>query len=161
MFKLIKKFSEKTLTHTGPVKMVNIGTKQDSLRYARASCIINVSEELINLIKNNNIAKGDVLRTAEIAGIMGAKKTSDLIPLCHQLNLNSVSIKIEISDKTIIIESYAECYDKTGVEIEAMMGVNIAALTVYDMCKAVDKGIIINEIKLIEKYGGKSGHFKI
>lgn len=159
LIKWMRRFS--TLTHTGPNKMVNVGNKQDTLRYARASCVINTTPEVINLIKNNQIAKGDVIRTAEIAGILGAKKTSDLIPLCHQINLNTVNIKIEINDTSIIVESYAECVGKTGVEMEAMIAANIASLTIYDMCKAADKSITITDCKLVEKFGGKSGHYKI
>jgi cyclic pyranopterin phosphate synthase len=150
-----------SLTHTGPNKMVNISNKSDSLRYAKASCIVKSTETVINLIKNNQIAKGDVLRTSEIAGIMAGKKTSELIPLCHQLNLNTISIKIELGHDSIYIESYAETIGKTGVEMEAMVAVNIAALTIYDMCKAADKSITITDIKLIEKFGGKSGHYKV
>ena len=95
--RIIKCFSKfSTLTHTGPNKMVNVGTKQDTPRYAKASCIINTTPEVINLIKSNQIAKGDVIRTAEIAGILAAKKTSELIPLCHQINLNTVNLLILI-----------------------------------------------------------------
>jgi cyclic pyranopterin phosphate synthase len=159
LIKWIRKFS--TLTHTGPNKMVNVGTKQDTLRYARASCEVKTTPEVINLIVNNQIAKGDVIRTAEIAGILAAKKTSDLIPLCHQISLNTVNIKIEIKGSSVIVESYAECFGKTGVEMEAMVAVNIASLTIYDMCKAADKSITITDCKLVEKFGGKSEHYKI
>lgn len=149
------------LTHTGPNKMVNIQLKPDSLRYARASCIITMKNPaVIQQIKNNANSKGDVFRASEIAGIIGAKKTSELIPLCHQINLNSVSIHIKVIDELQLhLESYAETIGKTGVEMEAMVGVSIAALTIYDMCKAADKEIVISQIKLEEKFGGKSGHF--
>jgi molybdenum cofactor biosynthesis protein MoaC len=143
--------------------MVNVGSKAETLRYARACCIVTMNnKEIIEHIRNNTNAKGDVFRVSEIAGILAAKKTSELIPLCHQLNLNTVNIKIEIQgDNKIYLESYAETSGKTVVEMEAMVGVSVSALTIYDMCKAADKGIVIGEIKLIEKFGGKSGHFKI
>lgn len=148
------------LTHTGPCKMVNVGSKLETFRYAKASCTIKTNKLVIDLIKSNSYHKGDVFTTSEIAGILAAKKTSDLIPLCHQINLNTVKIKIEIiSDDRILIESYVESYGRTGVEMEAMVAVSISALTIYDMCKAVDKEIVISETKLIEKFGGKNGHF--
>ncbi len=149
------------LTHTGPNKMVNINTKNDSLRYARASCLITMKNPaVIEHIKSNTNSKGDVFRVSEIAGIMAAKKTAELIPLCHQVNLNTVQIIIKIEDDyRLSVESYAETVNKTGVEMEAMIGVSLAALTIYDMCKAADKEIVISEVKLLEKFGGKSGHF--
>ena len=151
------------LTHTGANKMVNIRNKESNLRYARVSCIIQTTNDVINLIEENTNNKGDVLRTAEIAGIMASKRTHELIPLCHQLQLNTCKIKIEIISSTnnIHVESYVEAIEKTGVEMEAMVSCSITANTIYDMCKAVDKGMIIKEIKLIEKYGGKSGHYKV
>lgn len=149
------------LTHTGPSKMVNIGEKQPSLRYAKAQAIVKCTNEIILEVKNNNISKGDVLKTAEIAGIMASKKTSELIPLCHQIPLNTTNINIEMTDDSFVVTSYVEAYNKTGVEIEAMLSCNVAALTIYDMCKAMDKSITIIEVKLLEKYGGKSGHYKI
>ncbi len=152
-------FSTK-LSHTGSNKMVNIGTKSDTLRYAKAECLIKMKPHVIDHIKSNQCSKGDVIRASEIAGIFAAKKTSELIPLCHQLNLNTVKIQIHILDDTTLkIESYAETYGKTGVEMEAMVAVSTSALTIYDMCKSADKEIVIHNIKLIEKFGGKSGHF--
>lgn len=170
---IIKSFSDEhkiNLTHTGENKMVNIGKKQETFRYAKASCFIKVDPKVIDHIRNNTSTKGDVLRLTEIAGIMAAKKTSDLIPLCHQINLNTVNIKVKLEGTSdiekndinkIYIESYVESLSKTGVEMEAMVSVSVAALTLYDMCKSVDKTIEISEIKLIEKFGGKSGHFKL
>ena len=160
-FSEIKNTNENmVLTHTGPNKMVNVGNKSETFRYAKASCYIKTKKEVIDLIKSNTNSKGDVFRTSEIAGILAAKKTSDLVPLCHQINLSAVKIKIEIiSENKILIESYAETNAKTGVEMEAMVGASISALTIYDMCKAIDKEIQITEIKLLEKFGGKSGHF--
>jgi molybdenum cofactor biosynthesis protein MoaC len=154
------------LSHTGEIKMVNVSHKSETLRYARASCSVFVKKEVINFIKDNKNEKGDVLRTSEIAGIMAAKKTSDLIPLCHQLNLNSANIKIELiepalesSTGTIYIESMVESQSKTGVEMEAMLAATVSALTIYDMCKSADKDIVISDVKLLEKFGGKSGHY--
>ena len=157
----IKRGLSNILTHTGPNKMVNIQSKTDTLRYAKASCVITMKNpEVIQQIKSNSNSKGDVFRAGEIAGIMAAKKTSELIPLCHQINLNSVSIQINILDEyRLQLQSRAETIGKTGVEMEAMVGVSIAALTIYDMCKAADKEIVIGEVKLEEKFGGKSGHF--
>jgi molybdenum cofactor biosynthesis protein MoaC len=155
---LVKHFC---LTHTGPNKMVDISSKADSLRYARASCIVKTSEQVIRMIRENSMAKGDVIRTAVIAGIMAGKKTAELIPLCHQVNVNTINIKIELKDDSMYIESYVKSLSKTGVEMEALVAVNISALTIYDMCKAADKGIVISDVKLVEKFGGKSGHYKI
>ena len=159
------------LTHVGPQKMVNVGDKPTTKRFAKASCSVFTTKEVVILISENKNVKGDVLRTAEIAGIMAAKKTSELIPLCHQLNLTTVNIKILLPDLNelecnynkaeIKLESYVQTNAQTGVEMEAMTALTIAALTIYDMCKAADKRIEISQIKLIEKYGGKSGHFKI
>lgn len=161
MIKIFKKFLCQNLTHVGENKMVNISNKYETLRYARASCYLLVNSKILELIEKNPNSKGDVLRISEIAGIMAAKKTSDLIPLCHQINLSSVNVKINLNmnENKINVETYVESTSKTGVEMEAMVSASITALTIYDMCKAVDKGIIISEIKLIEKFGGKSGHY--
>ena len=114
------------------------------------------------MIKNKNISKGDVLEVARLAGIMGAKRTSELIPLCHPLKITSVNIDFKLDNKINMIEiqSTVKANDKTGVEMEALAAVSIAALTIYDMCKSVDREIEIKDIFLIEKSGGKSGHFK-
>ena len=158
LFNLKKAFLSSKLTHSGN-NMVNIGNKEISLRYAKARCNLIASKELIFEVKNNNIAKGDVLRIAEIAGIMASKQTSNLIPLCHQINLNTCKIKIDIVDNGFIIESYIESHSKTGVEMEAIIACQISAATIYDMCKSFDKTMIITNLYVIEKYGGKSGHF--
>ena len=160
----LKYFCEgKRLTHVNEknTKMVNINDKQMSLRYARAQCIVKTIKEVISLVKNNK--KGDVIKTAEIAGIQASKKTSELIPLCHQVPLNTCEINITINenDNYFLVETYCEAFWKTGVEMEAMISCSIAANTLYDMCKSADKGIIISELKLIEKFGGKSGNYKI
>lgn len=150
------------LTHTGPSKMVNVKNKEETFRYAIASCKVKMKREVIEIIKSNSSSKGDVLRISEVAGILAAKKTSDLIPLCHQINLNTANIKIilpEGNEDFIQIESYVETSYKTGVEMEALVSVSVAALTIYDMCKSADKEIEITEVVLKEKFGGKSGHF--
>ena len=121
-----------------------------------------MEKETIRLISSNRIAKGNVFETARIAGIMAAKKTAELIPLCHQLNLTSVSVEFKINNKVnkVEIEAKAKCSGQTGVEMEALTAVSVAALTIYDMCKAVDRAMIISDIKLMEKSGGKSGTWK-
>lgn len=153
--------SKLKLTHSGESKMVNIGEKENSLRFAKAIGYVKTSKDLIDYIKNNPIEKGDVLRISEIAGIMAAKKTSDLIPLCHQININTCKINISIEDTYFMIESYVESFSKTGVEMEAIISCQITASTIYDMCKSIDKKMIITDIKIIEKSGGRSGYFKL
>ena len=148
----------------GQAKMVDVGEKTDSKREALASGYIKLKRETLALIKTNSIAKGDVLGTARIAGIMAAKETSLLIPMCHQILLNAIDIYFNFIEnldndnyaKVRIIAS-ARCDGKTGVEMEALTAVTVAALTVYDMCKAVDRGMCIEDVKLVKKSGGKSG----
>lgn len=147
------------LSHIGVNKMVNIGNKVDSLRYAKAKCSVLSTKVLLDMIKSNSLEKGDVLRTAEIAGIMAAKQTSLLIPLCHQINLNTCRVQIELKEESFEIETYVESFSKTGVEMEAIVACQISASTIYDMCKAVDKKMTITNLRLVEKFGGKSGHF--
>jgi len=110
-----------------------------------------MSEKTIKLIEENNMKKGDVLTISEIAGIQGGKRTSDLIPLCHPLQITKIDVKAEIEENSIVVRSFAKCIGQTGIEMEALTAVNIALLTVYDMCKAVDKNMQIEEIKLISK----------
>ncbi len=143
----------------GQAVMVDVSEKQDTTRQAIASGKIYMSEECYNKVKAGSMKKGDVLGVARIAGIMGAKKTSDLIPLCHILNLSKVEIDFRLDDKKHAIEavSIVKTTGKTGVEMEALTAVNISLLTIYDMCKAVDKGMVIGDIMLMEKSGGKSG----
>ena len=153
------------LTHInekGYAKMVDISKKDDTQRSAVAVATITVSEEVMDKIKNGQIKKGDVLSVAQVAGIMGAKNTSMNIPMCHQINLVGCDLEFEINDKDSSINIYATCKSlgKTGVEMEALNACSIAALTIYDMCKAIDKRMIINNIHLLEKTGGKSGDFK-
>lgn len=141
--------------------MVDVSDKPVTLRSSRARGKVQMLPATLNLIQDRQIQKGDVLELARIAGIMASKKTADLIPLCHPLRLDSVDISFRFpNDHTIEIESTVTGHDRTGVEMEAMHAVSVAALTIYDMCKSVDRGMTIDAIQLMEKSGGKSGHFK-
>ena len=146
----------------GNAIMVDVSGKEITERIAIASCDVQVDSATMALIVGGNIKKGDVLSVARLAGILGAKKTPELIPLCHPLALTSAELDIRCDEKLSIIEITAKCKinARTGVEMEALTAVSIAALTIYDMCKAVDKGIIISNIKLLEKTGGKSGQWR-
>ena len=144
----------KMLTHTdekGRANMVDVGAKPVSARKATASGRILLSPETIALIRENGLKKGDLLTVAQIAGIMAAKKTPELIPLCHQLNLNKADVKITVQDDGVTAEGFASCNGNTGVEMEALTAVSVALLTIYDMCKAVDKSMIITNIELLSK----------
>lgn len=145
----------------GNAVMVDVTDKKETKRVAIATGKVNVSKETLELIKEGKIGKGDVLGVSRVAGIMGMKRTSDLIPMCHPIMINGCSINFEIDDEnnSIIIEGMAKISEKTGVEMEALTGVTIAALTIYDMCKAVDKRITISDVHLKSKTGGKSGDF--
>lgn len=146
---LTNKFSH--TDENGKANMVDVGDKPLSKRVAKASGHISLSQETIVLIKENGLKKGDLLSVAQIAGIMAAKKTYELIPLCHQLLLNKADVRLTIAKDGIRAESYVSCTGNTGVEMEALTAVSVALLTVYDMCKAVDKKMIIGGIELIEK----------
>ncbi len=144
----------KKLTHTdekGKAHMVDVGAKPNQERTAKAVGFIKLQESTLSLISENNIKKGDVLTIAEIAGIQAAKQTSNLIPLCHSLQLTNVDVKCNLEDDGVKVNSLVKCTGKTGVEMEALTAVNIALLTIYDMCKAVDKTMKMGNIKLIEK----------
>ena len=143
----------------GDAIMVDVSEKKETVREATAYGKIVMSKECFNKVKNGEMGKGDVLSVARIAGIMGAKKTSELIPLCHILNLTKVEIDFALLEEESAIEvtCIVKVVGKTGVEMEALTGVNIALLTIYDMCKAVDKGMKIDNIHLLKKTGGKSG----
>jgi cyclic pyranopterin phosphate synthase len=143
----------------GKAKMVDVSNKEPSFREAVAQASIEMSEQLIELVKSNKVAKGDIFSVSKCAGIMAAKQTSMLIPLCHQIPLDKVELDFYIENNRIVIRSFARAYSKTGVEMEALTAASVAALTIYDMCKAVDKSIVISEIKLLKKVGGKSGEF--
>jgi cyclic pyranopterin phosphate synthase len=146
----------------GKPKMVDVGEKPVSARTAIAQGVVFLASETLALIKSGGAPKGDVLNVARLAGIMGAKRTADLIPLCHPLALDSVEVDLITIDQPPSIEITAKCKvtARTGIEMEALTAVSIAALTVYDMCKAVDRRMRIGEIRLIEKTGGRSGPFK-
>lgn len=152
----IQKFSH--VDESGKVSMVDVGDKATTERIAVAEGKVFASVETIKMITNNEHKKGDVLTIAHIAGIQAAKKTSDLIPLCHPLSLDSVKLSFQINDDHIAVQCTAKVSSKTGVEMEALTGACVACLTIYDMCKAVDKQMIIGEIMLLEKMGGRSGH---
>jgi cyclic pyranopterin phosphate synthase len=142
------------LSHTdehGKANMVDVSTKTNQIRTATASGQIRMQPSTIQLIKENQIQKGDVLTIAEIAGIQGGKKTSELIPLCHPLMISKLDVKASITETGIKVESYAKCTGQTGIEMEALTAVSIALLTIYDMCKAVDKEMRIEEIVLLKK----------
>jgi cyclic pyranopterin phosphate synthase len=150
------------LDERGQARMVDVGDKAVSVREARATGRICMQSATLQLIQEGGIAKGDVISTARIAGIMAAKKTSDLIPMCHPLNLAGVKVEITADPENTCIEIEASCRlsGQTGVEMEALTAVSVAALTIYDMCKAVDRGMQIQGIRLLEKKGGKSGHWQ-
>jgi cyclic pyranopterin monophosphate synthase len=144
----------KELTHTDPsgkARMVDIGDKDNMHRYAKASGKITLSPSTIQLVKDNAIKKGDVLTVAEIAGIQAAKQTAMLIPLCHSINTDKIKVTTHLKDDGIQVECEVSCYGKTGVEMEALTGTSIALLTIYDMCKAVDKNMSLQDIRLVEK----------
>lgn len=144
----------------GHAKMVDVTDKESTLRQAIAEGSIYMDEETIKAIVEGKIKKGDVLSVAQVAGIMAAKKTSDVIPMCHPLMLTGVDISFEVKKTEIIIRSIVKCKGETGVEMEALTAVSVAALTIYDMCKALQKDMTIGEIKLIQKSGGESGDYK-
>lgn len=135
----------------GKANMVDVGSKPDQNRVAKATGHITLAKETIELIKDNSMKKGDVLTIAEIAGIQGGKRTSELIPLCHPLQITKIDVKATLDKTGVHINSEARCVGKTGIEMEALTAVSVALLTVYDMCKAVDKSMCIDKIKLIEK----------
>ena len=150
------------LNEKGEANIVDISSKNSTKRSAIAEGKVFISETTLNLIISNNIKKGDVLSIARIAGIISAKKTPELIPLCHNLNLEFIKIEFEIDKKNKFIKVLSECQTthKTGFEMEAMVPCSISCLTIYDMVKSVDKNAYINDIKLISKSGGKSGNFQ-
>lgn len=151
------------LTHLdsdGAARMVDVGGKPATARRAVASGVITMSPEALAAIRAGDAPKGDVLGTARLAGIMAAKRTGDLIPLCHPLGLEAVSVDFAFEDTAIRVTATASLTGKTGVEMEAMVAASVALLTIYDMAKAIDKGMVIAEVRLIAKSGGKSGDWK-
>ena len=154
------------LTHideNGAARMVDVSEKKDTVREAVAAGCIHMSAECFALVKEGSMKKGDVLSVARVAGIMGAKKTSELIPLCHVIGLTGVELEFRMNEEDFSIEARctARTVGKTGVEMEALTGVQVALLTIYDMCKAVDRGMVMSHIRLLKKSGGKSGCWEI
>ena len=146
----------------GRVRMVDVTDKKPSVREALAGGVVFMSSETFELIRNQKIKKGNVLETARIAGIMAAKKTSELIPMCHPLNITHVQVDFlsDAAKNGIEIEATVRTIDQTGVEMEALTAVSVAALTIYDMCKSYDKEMTLSNIRLLKKTGGKSGTFE-
>ncbi len=160
-----KKPSSKVLSHfdgTGNARMVDVGDKEITERVAVARASVIMQAATLKLIATKKAKKGDVLAVAQLAGIMAAKRTPDLIPLCHPLALNSVDVKLTLDPKRKAVDIEATCKLKgrTGVEMEALTAASVAALTVYDMCKSVDRGMVISGVKLVHKSGGKSGTYE-
>ena len=156
--------SRKKLTHfdaSGNARMVDVAAKDVTERVAVARATVTMKAATLKLIATGKAAKGDVLAVAQLAGIMAAKKTPEPIPLCHPLSLSSVDVKLSIDSRrnAVNIEATCKLKGRTGVEMEALTAASVAALTVYDMCKAVDRGMVISEVKLLHKSGGKSGTF--
>jgi cyclic pyranopterin phosphate synthase len=156
----------KKLTHidaSGRPRMVNVGAKADTARIAIAKGLVRMQPATFKLIQSGGTVKGDVLTTAQLAGVMAAKKTPNLIPLCHPILINNVSIEFtpDKANSTIGIAATVESTGKTGVEMEALTAVAVTALTIYDMCKAVDRGMKIENIRLVKKSGGKSGNIEL
>ncbi|MFG2870762.1 cyclic pyranopterin monophosphate synthase MoaC [Streptomyces sp. NPDC048338] len=152
--------TQQGLTHideAGAARMVDVSAKDVTARTARASGRVLVAPRVIELLRGEGVPKGDALATARIAGIMGAKKTPDLIPLCHPLAVSGVTLDLTVADDAVEIVATVRTTDRTGVEMEALTAVSVAALTVVDMIKAVDKGAVISDVRVEEKTGGKSG----
>ena len=146
----------------GNARMVDVTAKDETARTATAKARVTMAEETARLIREGGVKKGDVLSVARLAGIMGAKRTPDLIPLCHPLSLSSVEVELALAEGTPAVEIAATCKiaGKTGVEMEALTACSVAALTVYDMCKAVDKAMTITDLRVTHKSGGKSGTYE-
>jgi len=151
------------LTHLDPAgraRMVDVSAKEVTERLARVRGEIRMRPETVRLIVRNQVTKGNVLEAARLAGIMAAKKTAELIPLCHPVNLTWVDVEFEVGDDRITVEAQALIHAQTGVEMEAMVAASVALLTIYDMCKAADREMVISEVRLMEKRGGRSGVFR-
>ena len=149
------------LNSLGEAHMVDISSKSDTARSAIAEAKVELTDAIVMAVNDDSLPKGDLFATARIAGIQAAKKCSDLIPLCHPLPLSKVSIDINLHENMLSIIALCKTTGKTGVEMEALTAASVAALTVYDMCKGIDKGMIIRETKLVEKTGGKSGVWRM
>ena len=150
------------LTHldaAGHAHMVDVLSKEKTRRRAVAQCSVSMSEQAASAIANGDVVKGDVLAVARVAGIQAAKRTADLIPLCHPLMIGAVSIEFDLEERSVRIAASVATLERTGVEMEALTACSVAALTIYDMCKSIDKGMTIGELTLLEKTGGKSGTY--
>ena len=158
MKRKVARFSH--LDKKGKAKMVDVSGKGITKREAVASSTVLMKKKVVDLIKNKKVPKGDVLTTAKIAGILAAKETHNLIPMCHPLPIEHVKINFKIGQDRITIESIVKTTAKTGVEMEALTAASIASLTIYDMCKALDKGIVISKTRLLKKTGGKSRDYE-
>jgi cyclic pyranopterin monophosphate synthase len=151
------------LTHLdgeGRLKMVDVGGKERTARVARVRGEIRMRPETVALIAANKVAKGNVLEAAHLAGIMAAKRTGELIPLCHPLNITAIEVQFVVGQDRVEVEAEVKIDDRTGVEMEALTAASVALLTIYDMCKGVDRGMVISELRLMEKRGGRSGVYK-
>ena len=153
------------LTHVGPdgaARMVDVSAKAETVRLARAGGSIRMRAETLEAIRGNVLAKGDVLGVARVAGIMAAKRTAELIPLCHSLSLDDVQVRFDLDDALpgVRVEATALTTARTGVEMEAMVAASIALLTVYDMAKGLERGMVVEDVRLLEKSGGRSGHWR-
>ena len=152
------------LTHFdehGSARMVDVGAKEITARMARAESFVTMQPETLRLILDKRVAKGDVFEVARLAGIMATKRTADLIPLCHPLGIDAVDVALSaVNETTVRIEATVRVHGRTVIEMEALTAVSIAALTIYDMCKAVDRGMVIRQVRLVDKQGGKSGHWQ-
>jgi cyclic pyranopterin phosphate synthase len=154
---------DRGLTHLDPLgraRMVDVTPKEASHRRAMARCKVYMAAETTSMLARGAVPKGDVLAVARVAGIQAAKKTPDLIPLCHPLLVGSVFVNFTIEDESVTVEAQVETVDRTGVEMEAMTAASVAALTIYDMCKSFDRGMTIGELALWEKTGGRSGTYR-
>ena len=149
------------LNSEGEAHMVDVSAKADTVRTAIAQSQVQLSADIVTAITDDRLPKGDLLATARIAGIQAAKKCSELIPLCHPLPLSKVTVDIELQEQSLVITALCKTTGKTGVEMEALTAASVAALTVYDMCKGIDKGMIIGATKLLRKTGGKSGDWSV
>lgn len=144
----------------GRARMVDVSGKAETLRTALAAGTVRMLPSTAQAIRTGGVPKGDVLAVAQVAGVMAAKRTSDLIPMCHSLALTGVDVRFSLREDAVGIEAEVKCKGETGVEMEALSAVSAAALTVYDMCKALEKGMVISDIRLLEKTGGKSGDYR-
>lgn len=150
------------LTHVneqGRARMVDVSAKPATARVARAAGKVYMAPTTLELVRTGGTRKGDVLAVAQIAAIMAAKRTSELVPMCHQVPLSGVDVSFELQEDGIAIEAVAKCTGETGVEMEALTAVSVAGLTIYDMCKSHQRDMVISEVRLLEKSGGASGHF--